>query len=115
MKFMLRKFLVWVGWFKQPKQETEPSLEKLKYLANYRPNPELRKELGMPDISKMMEALTEKSVTDSLKESIYMINWNNVSDETMKKAIELAQEDIRKNSEKNIKDIVPAPYLTTIK
>lgn len=81
---MLRKFLVWAGWFKQPKQETEPSLEKLKYLANYRPNPELRKELGMPDISKMMEVLTEKSVTDSLKESIYMINWNNVSDEAMK-------------------------------
>lgn len=113
MNYMLKKFLLWIGWAKQP--QPDPSLEKLKYLANYKPNPELRKELGMPDISKMMDALKEKSVTDSLKESIYMLNWNNVSDETMKKIIELAQEDIRFNSEKNIKDIVPVPYLTTIK
>lgn len=105
---MLKKFLLWIGWTKQPQQD--PSLEKLKYLANYKPNPELRKELGMPDISKMMDALKEKSVTDSLKESIYMLNWNNVSDETMKKIIELAQEDIRINSEKNINDMIPAAY-----
>jgi hypothetical protein len=113
MNYMLKKFLLWVGWVKQP--QPDPSLEKLKYLANYRPSPELRKELGMPDISKMMDTLKNRAEADSLQYSVHTFNWNNVSNETMKKILDLASEDIRKNSEKNVIDSVSTPYLTTIK